>query len=191
MAGLGSYDDYETAYANAQPLADQLAGKVAVAIEKAKQFGRTVYGVKFMPWNESKRQGWELRAEWVRPMKANRTPRKRKGKAKRKPKRKNPDLVTISNPAGADVASAVAAYRQFHGVNPTRCSKGSGKGVLIALGELREIVYQPKRGQRKGPAFFHKFKAGNVLAVTADGKRLVIVDRSKRKAVDFDLGIIN
>lgn len=108
----------------------------------------------------------------------------------RKPKRRrNPDLLTLSNPA--DIKKAVAAYRQFHGVNPKKATKGDGKGVLIALGELREIVYQPRRGNRTGAAYFHNFKPGNVLAVTADGKRLVIVDRKKRKAVNFDLGLIS
>jgi len=104
-------------------------------------------------------------------------------------KRRNPDLLTLSNPAS--LKKALAAYRQFHGVNPKKATKGDGKGVLIALGELREIVYQPRRGNRTGAAYFHNFKPGNVLAVTADGKRLVIVDRKKRKAVDFDLGLIS
>ena len=104
-------------------------------------------------------------------------------------KRRNPDLLTIANPT--TMRKAVDAYRQFHGVDPKKATKGRGKGVLIALGELQEVVYRPNRGKRKGPAFFHKFKAGNVLAVTPDGKRLVIVDRDNRKAVDFDLGIIS
>ncbi len=96
------------------------------------------------------------------------------------------------NPTRADLVKAEKAYRQFHGVNPKRVAKLGRRGpVLIALGELREIVYQPRRGNRTGPAFFHHFRAGNVLAVTADGKRLVIVDRKKRKAVDFDLGIVS
>lgn len=97
--------------------------------------------------------------------------------------------MTLSNPAS--LKKALAAYRQFHGVNPKKATKGDGNGVLIALGELREIVYQPRRGSRKGPAYFHNFKPGNVLAVTADGKRLVIVDRKKRRAVNFDLGIVS
>ncbi len=85
----------------------------------------------------------------------------------------------------------MAAYRQFHGVNPKKAIKGKGKGVLIALGELREVIYRPNTGKRKGPDYFHKFKRGNILAVTPDGERLVIVDPKNRKAVDFDLGIIS
>lgn len=109
-----------------------------------------------------------------------------------KKRRRNPELLTISNPTRAKLAKAANAYRQFHGVDPKKMTKlGNGGDVLIALGDLREIVYQPRRGDRKGPAFFHKFKPGNVLAVTADGKRLAIVDRKKRTAVDFDLGIVN
>jgi len=108
---------------------------------------------------------------------------------------RNPQLLTVMNPTlqtTRDLAKARKAYRAFHGVDPKRVAKLGPRGpVLIALGELREIVYQPRRGHRRGPAFFHHFKAGNVLAVTADGKRLVIVDRRKRKAVDFDLGIVS
>lgn len=106
--------------------------------------------------------------------------------------RRNPQLLTVMNPTRADLEKARKAYRQFHGVDPKRVAKLGTRGpILIALGETREIVYQPRRGHRTGPAFFHHFKAGNVLAVTADGKRLVIVDRRKRKAVDFDLGIVS
>jgi len=77
-------------------------------------------------------------------------------------------------------------------VEPKKALRIGKRGpVLVALGELREIVYQPRRGARRGPAYFHHFKAGNILATTADGKRLVIVDRKGRKAVDFDLGIVS
>lgn len=132
--------------------------------------------------------------------------RARRGAARaRKPKRvqrrgarsrkrlPNPQLMTISNPAvRGDMARAVAAYTRFHGIKPVRAMRlGKGKGVLVALGELREIVYQPRRGARRGPAFFHAFKAGNVLAVTADGRKLVIVDRARRRAVDFTRGIVS
>lgn len=110
-------------------------------------------------------------------------------KAKR---RRNPDLLTVSGNPSSKLDQATRRYRQFHGVDPERVTKLSGKGEpLIALGELREIVYQPRRGARKGPAFFHQFKAGNVLATNAAGTKLVIVDRRKRRAVDFDLGIVN
>lgn len=129
------------------------------------------------------------------PKRKSRTTTTRKARSRARPttarRRRNPDLVTIANPSRAELARALTAYRRFHGVDPKKVTRGKGKGVLVALGELREIVYQPRRGQRRGPAFFHNFKPGNVLAVTADGKRLVIVDRRSRKAVDFDLGIIN
>ncbi len=169
---LGVFPDYDAAYAAAQPLANQMAGKVTVAIEKAREFGRTVYRVKFVPNAPSKRTGWETRAEIVEPMRGTRRTRR------------NPSPT-------AELRQAAAAFKQFHGVNPRKVSKGGGRGVLVSLGELREIVYQPTRGERKGPAFFHNFKAGNILAVTADGERLVIVDRKNRTAVDFDLGIVS
>lgn len=107
-------------------------------------------------------------------------------------RRKNPQLLTIGNPSKRDLAAAVRAYKQFHGVDPRKALELGGKGpVLVALGELREIVYQPRRGERRGPAYFHHFKPGNLLAATPDGKRLVIVDRKGRTAVDFDLGIVS
>lgn len=110
---------------------------------------------------------------------------------KRSKRRKNPQLLVV-NPSRADLVKARAAYREFHGVEPTKALKLGGKGpVLVALGELREIVYQPRRGHRKGPAFFHHFKPGNLLAATTDGKRLVIIDRRNRRSVDFSLGIVN
>lgn len=110
---------------------------------------------------------------------------------RRTSRRRNPELLTV-NPSASELRKAAREYQRFHGVKPKRATKlGKGRGVLIALGELREIVYQPRRGSRRGPAWFHKFKPGNVLAVSADGKRLVIVDRRNRKAVDFDYGIVN
>lgn len=113
------------------------------------------------------------------------------GRRRKRRPRKNPQLLTI-NPTDRQVAAAVRAYRQFHGVDPKRAIKlGPRGGVLVALGELREIVYQPRRGARKGPAYFHHFQPGNLLAATPDGKRLVIVDRKNRRAVDFDLGIVS
>ncbi len=130
------------------------------------------------------------RAKAARRRNAAKKPARKKAAKRKVRRRRNPELMTLGNPS-KDLARAVKAFRQFHGVAPKKVTKGRGKGVLVALGELREIVYQPTRGMRKGPAFFHKFKPGNVLAVTADGKRLVIVDRKKRKAVDFDAGIVN
>lgn len=128
--------------------------------------------------------------------------RMRKGRAKAarsrgrgrgaKRSKRNPNLVTITNPAKRDLQKAVDAYREFHGVDPESMFRlGKGNKVLVALGELKEVVYQPRRGHRKGPAFFHKFKPGNVLAVSSDGRELRIVDTKRRRAVKFDRGIVN
>lgn len=135
----------------------------------------------------------KAKAAFLEKMRKGREKAARNRSTKKAPaRRKNPELMTITNPSKRELAAAVKNYRQFHGVNPKKALKlGSGGKVLIALGELNEVVYTPRRGQRRGPAFFHKFKRGNVLAVTADGKKLVIVDRKKRKAVDFDAGIVN
>lgn len=106
-------------------------------------------------------------------------------------RRRNPDLLTLSNPSRADLARARAAYVRFHGVNPKEVRRGRGRGVFIVLGELREVVYQPRRGQRRGPAFFHKFGRGAKLAASVDGKRLILVPRKgKPHRVDWERGII-
>lgn len=56
---------YEAAFAAAQALANQLGREVG--IEKANEFGRTVYLVKHLPKPEN-RCGWELRCEVVQPV---------------------------------------------------------------------------------------------------------------------------
>lgn len=102
----------------------------------------------------------------------------------------NPHLLTIGNPE--DIAAAVRAYERFHGVKPKpgQIHHGRGKGILIALGELDRIDYRPRRGDRAGPIWFHHFKPGCVLCTDPDGRRLVVLDRSGKRLVDFDRGII-
>lgn len=106
----------------------------------------------------------------------------------------NPALAIVGNPSpsvGAELRKAAALYRRFHGCEPPAdlVRKGKGKGVWIALGELRRIDYQPRRGARRGPVWFHHFKPGCVLAASSDGKRLAIFDRKGKHMVDFDRGI--
>jgi len=108
----------------------------------------------------------------------------------------NPELVTLlANPTtAADFAAGLAAFRRFHATNPKAVRRiGRGKRVLVALGELREVVYSPRRGQRKGPAFFHRFRPGAVLAASTDGKELRIISagqRGRRFRVDWSRGIV-
>jgi hypothetical protein len=112
-----------------------------------------------------------------------------KGGGKKKPRR-NPSLLTLTNPG--DLAAARRAFRRFHHVDPKRVRKVPGSGPpLIALGMLREVVYQPTRGARKGPAFVHKFGKGATLASTADGKTLLVIPATgKPFRVDWSRGII-
>lgn len=109
-------------------------------------------------------------------------------------RRKNPDLLTMAgNPASPAMAKAAAAYRQFHGCEPQKIRRiGNGSGVLVSLGDLLEIVYKAKRGDRKGPAWWHKFGKGSVLASTPDGKHLFILNpKGTRTAVDWQRGIVS
>lgn len=116
----------------------------------------------------------------------------RKALAKRKVRRrKNAQLLTITNPSKIP-AALLRRYRAFHGVNPKRAlvsGRGKVKG-LIALGDVVEIVYEPKRGERKRIHWFHKFKRKAILATDVTGKELYIVDPKGRVMVDFQRGIV-
>lgn len=113
--------------------------------------------------------------------------RGRKGKRAR-----NPLLVTLSNPTAASEAKALAAFRRFHRAEPSGVRDLGGKGpVLVALGDLVEVVYRPTRGARRGPAFVHRFGRGGVLAATADGRELVLIPSATRPfRVDWARGIV-
>ena len=67
--GVG-YADYQRARDHAQKMANQTGREWGIA--KAKPFGKTVFEVRGLP-EASKRQGWELRAEVVKPEGAPRT----------------------------------------------------------------------------------------------------------------------
>lgn len=105
--------------------------------------------------------------------------------------RRNPHLLTIGNPS-PDMAAAIRAYKRFHGIAPPPGSikYGDGNGVLIALGELSRIDYRPRKGDRRGPIWFHHFKPGCVLCTDPAGRRLVVLDRHGKRLVDFDRGIV-
>ena len=62
----GVYSDYREARDNAVKIAKSKTGRtVGVGIEKRKEYGKTVYTVKFVPKDPSKRQGHELRMEII------------------------------------------------------------------------------------------------------------------------------
>lgn len=109
-------------------------------------------------------------------------------------RRVNPLLMTVTNPRKAKAGSLEAArkaYRTFHGVEAGKPVRfGPGNLVLLAIGDLKEIIYKPSKGDRKGPAWYHQFGKGAILATDPEGKKLYIVDRSGKIRVDFDRGII-
>lgn len=98
----------------------------------------------------------------------------------------------IHNPSRRpELKRALAQYRKFHGVNPRKALKrGTGKQVLVALGDVVEIVYEPRRGQRKRVHWVHKFKQRAILATDENGRGLFIVDPKGRVMVDFGAGIV-
>lgn len=121
-------------------------------------------------------------------MESEREERAKSGPAPRR-RRANPSLLTLTNPVPSD---ALAAYRRFHRRAPTGVRQLGGRGpALVALGDLVEIVYQPKKGARRGPAFVHRFGAGAVLAATPDGAELVLLPAPRKPfRVDWERGIV-
>jgi|KBSSwiStaDraftv2_1062776.scaffolds.fasta_scaffold02978_6 hypothetical protein len=107
----------------------------------------------------------------------------------RRGRKRNPVLVTLHNPtpkAFAEGSTGRKRYETFHGVPPPRFRNlGPAFPDCIALGDLREVVYKPTIGHRKGPAFFHRFGKGAKLAASLDGTRLFIVP-GKGKPFRFD-----
>ena len=116
---------------------------------------------------------------------------RRKGASSRR--RRNPELLTLTNPARLGDAAARAAFRKFHRVEPSGVRElGGPPGItLVALGDLVELVYRPSKGARRGPAFVHRFKAGATVAATADGRHVLLVANASRPfRVDFERGIV-
>ena len=104
--------------------------------------------------------------------------------------KKNPALVVSANPAGYEEAlgSAVADFEAFHGTEPK--VRGSGFPILVEVGRLREVVYEPTHGERSGVEWFHQFEASSLYA-TEDGKELWIVpDEGEPMRFDPERGIV-
>jgi len=83
-------------------------------------------------------------------------------------------------------------YESFHGVSPTRKTKvyyEPPPSELIAIGELKQLNYQPRVGKRNRTEYYHRggdlgdktIKVNAVLATDKEGKYLYIVKRNKGK----------
>ncbi len=137
----------------------------------------------------------KAKAAFLRRMKRGRAAAARRRGGTPNPKRKtakreNPQLLVIGNPHSR---SALAAYRKFHGTNPVKVAKaGRGKNpkAMLSMGDVVEIVYEPRRGQRKRAHWVHKFKRRALLLASPDGRELRIIDSAGRVLVDFGRGII-
>lgn len=70
--GLGVYSDYKLARAAAERTAKKLG--LSVGIEKRKEFGKTVFTVKLVPKDPSKRFGHELNMEIIESFRASELP---------------------------------------------------------------------------------------------------------------------
>lgn len=158
--------------------------------------GRDVYAAHDYGYVERREAKAQQRAEREQRAAERAEPRElARNRMRKKKRKKNPQLLTLGNPRrvpDSELEEAFAAYRKFHGVDPSpdRVHRGGGAGVLIGLGEIKRVDYGPKRGKRKGPIWFHHFKPGCVLCTSADGRRLVILDPKGKRLVDFARGII-
>lgn len=103
---------------------------------------------------------------------------------------RNPQLWILHNPNS--LAAARAAFARFHGYDQPKLRRlPPGYPNLVAMGEQKETIYQPRKGGRRGPAFYHTFGRGAVLASTPDGSRLFVVPARKRPfRVHWDRGIV-
>ena len=65
VAARDTFTDYHEAYEAARQDADLLHRPMG--IEKAREYGRTIYRVKMLPKRADQRFGWELACEVVEP----------------------------------------------------------------------------------------------------------------------------
>ncbi len=88
--------------------------------------------------------------------------------------------------------AAVAAYRAFHGVDPVEGLRfGPGRKVLVMLGDALEIVYKPRRGERRGPAFVHKITSRVALAAAPGGVPVLVPFKGSTFRFDPTYGLMD
>jgi hypothetical protein len=94
-------------------------------------------------------------------------------------RKKNPEVMTLTNPANREGAKALAAFRKFHGTNPGEVVKvrlpagWKGPKVLVGMGEANAIEYRPNwpSERRHRERWRHTYKrGGTILAATPDGR---------------------
>ena len=99
-----------------------------------------------------------------------------------------PSCGVVYNP----IRNPEGLYEAFHDVAPVRKTKvyyEPPPSELIAIGQLRQINYQPIRGKHSKTEFFHRggdlgdrtIKVNTILATDKQGKNLYIVKKSKGK----------
>lgn len=102
-------------------------------------------------------------------------------------RRTNPRLLIVGNPT----RTAHAAFRKFHGTEPSKVRRIDGDDDLVALGDIVEVIYRPRTGVRTDADYVHKFKPGAILAATVDGTALHVIPNPRKPfRVDWSRGII-
>ena len=102
-----------------------------------------------------------------------------------------------------DKVNPIDLYKSFHGVPVSRKTKvyyEPPPREIIAIGDLRQINYQPRKGKHKSTEFYHKsgdvgtamLKTNLILATDKAGKHLYLVrkTRNSKYPVFTDRGII-
>ncbi len=123
--------------------------------------------------------------------------RRKRVKRVKRTTRTNPEILAILNPAGVDeLEKAKRAYKKFHGVAPSRVVVRGRRGkrprkVLIVLGRLIDLIYEPRRGQRKRIHWIHAFGPEVRLATDSTGRELFILGPEGVRQVDFSRGIVS
>ena len=115
--------------------------------------------------------------------------------------RENPEILSVAhtNPVHTSqlqMEKAARKYRQFHGVDPDKITtignpEAADAKVLIVLGRLVDLIYEPSKGLRKTIHWHHKFGKDARLATDISGKKLYIVGKQGQVQVDFSRGIIS
>lgn len=102
-------------------------------------------------------------------------------------RRTNPRLLIVGNPT----RTAHAAFRKFHGTEPSKVRRIDGDDDLVALGDIVEVIYRPRTGVRTDADYVHKFNPGAILAATVDGTALHVIPNPRKPFhVDWSRGII-
>lgn len=104
-------------------------------------------------------------------------------KVKRRCKRrKNPELLILTNPVNAKVHNAIKAFQRFHWTSPSEIieielPEGINAKYLIKIGNVERIDYDTENYSERSKIskrWYHQFKDKPYLCTTPKGDVLII-----------------